>query len=137
MCLDFIQTFSCCLCGKWKYMSCVSWELGLSYVLYRANNTKYLTNEWIIIQWSKFTTGCKWLYPEIRELFPGFEELVLEDSSTCILKWLRSDGIEDSGNMNWLPAYPYRVWMATSRWLLAHTKEAEVEDGCRIAWESE
>lgn len=60
-------------------------------------------NERIIIQLSDFTTGCKWLYPEIRAFLTeddGFEELVLDDSSICVLKGSRKDGIEDSGNVN-------------------------------------
>lgn len=52
-------------------------------------DTKYSMNERIIIQLSDFTTGCKCLYPEIRELLTeddGFEELVLDDSTICVLK---------------------------------------------------
>lgn len=46
-------------------------------------------NDWIIIRLSEFTTGCEWLYAENRELLTeddGCEELVLDDSSMCVLK---------------------------------------------------
>lgn len=64
-------------------------------------------NEQIIIQLSDFTTGCKWLYPEIRELLiedDGFEELVLDDSTICVLKCELVASISSLRMSRWLLA---------------------------------